>query len=129
MTTGVGLTFKGLPGGAGGGPPGSSGDDTTALRRSLTCGFFQNAARRQPDGSTYRVICGGQVVRIHPSSVLAGLRPGPECIIFKELVKSTRLYARDATVVDPAWLPELAPRAFRPAAAASDSQLLHRPRP
>ena len=104
---GVGLSFEGPPGGCG------SGEDTTALRRSLTCGFFQHAAKKQPDGSTYRVMCGGQVVRLHPSSVLAAARPMPECIIFKELVKTTRLYARDATVVDPAWLPELAPRAFK----------------
>jgi ATP-dependent RNA helicase DHX8/PRP22 len=56
------------------------------------------------------VIATGQAVAIHPSSVLRGAKP--ECIVFSELVRTTRQYARDALVVEPAWLPELAPAFF-----------------
>lgn len=87
----------------------SCGDDLTALRKALTAGLFCNAARRQPDGQ-YRVLTSGQLVHIHPSSVTHGKRP--ETIVFTELVKTSRQYARQVTVIDAAWLPELAPQFF-----------------
>ena len=59
---------------------------------------------------TYKVIATGQAVSIHPSSVLHGRKP--QCIVFSELVRTARQYARDATLIDPAWLPELAPAFF-----------------
>lgn len=62
-----------------------------------------------PPGS-YKVIASGQAVTIHPSSVLSGKKP--ECIVFNEMVRTTRQYARDATVIEALWLPELAPAYF-----------------
>ena len=59
---------------------------------------------------TYRVIATGQTVALHPGSVLCGKKP--ECVVFNELVRTTRQYARDVTSIDPAWLPELAPAFF-----------------
>lgn len=61
------------------------------------------------------MISSGQAVAIHPSSVLHGRKP--ECIVFNELVRTTRQYARDAVVVEPSWLPELAPAYFARSAA------------
>lgn len=87
----------------------SCGDDSTPLCRSLTAGLFPHAARKQPDGS-YRVIATGQLVHIHPSSVLCGRKP--DCAVFNELVKTTKHYARDVCVIEPRWLPELAPAFF-----------------
>ena len=47
---------------------------------------------------------------IHPSSVLHGRKP--RCIVFDELLRTTRSYARNVTVVEPSWLPEAAPVYF-----------------
>ena len=47
---------------------------------------------------------------LHPGSVLCGKKA--ECVVFNELVRTTRQYARDITVVDPSWLPEIAPAFF-----------------
>ncbi|KAE8724598.1 hypothetical protein F3Y22_tig00010263pilonHSYRG00160 [Hibiscus syriacus] len=47
----------------------SCGDDTLQFRRCLAAAFFLNAALKQPDG-TYRALASGEVVQIHPTSVL-----------------------------------------------------------
>jgi hypothetical protein len=61
-------------------------------------------------------------VGIHPSSVLSpaqmskgggGLSKKHKCVVFTELVRTSRLYMRDITAIDAAWLSELAPRVFR----------------
>ena len=59
---------------------------------------------------TYKVIATGQLVSIHPSSVLSNKKPA--CIVFDELVLTTRQYARTVTAIDSQWLPELAPHFF-----------------
>lgn len=87
----------------------SCGDDFTVVKRALTAGLFPHAAKRQLDGS-YRVVATGQDVAIHPSSVLHGKRA--DCIVFNELVRTTRQYARDIVAIDAKWLPELAPAYF-----------------
>ena len=91
--------------------------DGTALRRALLAGYFMQAARRQPDGS-YRTMAGSQVVvHIHPSSVLFGPAAGggPPVVMFNELVRTSKLYVRDVSAITATWLPELAPRYFKPA--------------
>ncbi len=49
-------------------------------------------------------------MHIHPSSVLCG-KPTP-CIVFGELIHTTRSYARQVSAIEPAWLPEVAPSVF-----------------
>jgi len=97
---------------------GTFGGDSSALRRALVCGYFLQAARRQPDG-TYRTLAveqgGGQSVLLHPSSVLFAAKPPPTHIIFNEMVRTSKLYVRDASAIEGAWLPELAPRYFKAA--------------
>eukprot|EP00200_Dunaliella_tertiolecta_P009980 CAMPEP_0202383708 /NCGR_PEP_ID=MMETSP1127-20130417/50795_1 /ASSEMBLY_ACC=CAM_ASM_000462 /TAXON_ID=3047 /ORGANISM="Dunaliella tertiolecta, Strain CCMP1320" /LENGTH=702 /DNA_ID=CAMNT_0048983277 /DNA_START=50 /DNA_END=2155 /DNA_ORIENTATION=- len=78
----------------------SCGEDPTSLRRALVAGLFPQSARKQPDG-TYKVIATGQQVFIHPSSVLIGKKV--DCIVFSELVLTTKQYARDVTSVDARW--------------------------
>lgn len=53
------------------------------------------------------MVASGQTVSIHPSSVLCGKRP--QCIVFDELLHTSRAYARTVSSIDPAWLPEIAP--------------------
>jgi HrpA-like RNA helicase len=87
----------------------SCGEDLTPLRRALTAGLFPHAATKELDGS-YRVIATKQVVYLHPSSGLLSRKPG--CIVFNELVRTTKQYARVACEVEARWLPELAPAFF-----------------
>ena len=60
---------------------------------------------------TYRIMATGQSVAIHPSSVLCGRKP--RCVVFDELLKTTRNYARNVSVIESSWLPELAPGIFQ----------------
>ncbi|CAJ1931889.1 unnamed protein product [Sphenostylis stenocarpa] len=87
----------------------SCGDDMLQFRRCLAASFFLNAAVKQPEG-TYRALASGQVVQIHPSSVL--FRQKPECVIFNELVQTNNKYVRNLTRVDYLWLTELAPQYY-----------------
>lgn len=59
-----------------------------------------------------RAIANGRTVSIHPSSVLFGQKP--DCVIYNELVRTSREYMRDLTRIDPLWLPEVAPQVSRP---------------
>ena len=63
-----------------------------------------------PPALQAQVIASGQQVFIHPSSVLVGKKA--DCVVFSELVLTTRQYVRDVTAVDARWLPELAPAFF-----------------
>ncbi|XP_059445205.1 pre-mRNA-splicing factor ATP-dependent RNA helicase DEAH10-like isoform X2 [Corylus avellana] len=87
----------------------SCGDDMLQFCRCLAASFFLNAALKQPEG-TYRALASGQVVQIHPSSVL--FRAKPECIVFNELVQTNHKYIRNITKIDYLWLAELAPQYY-----------------
>ncbi|GKU99573.1 hypothetical protein SLEP1_g12401 [Rubroshorea leprosula] len=87
----------------------SCGDDMLQFRRCLAASFFLNAAVRQPEG-TYRTLASGQIVQIHPTSVL--FRSKPECIVFNELVQTSNKYIRNITRIDFLWLTELAPHYY-----------------
>ena len=67
------------------------------------------AAERQPSGE-YLALSSRQAVGIHPSSVLFSRRVS--CVLFNELLFTTRLYMRDVTQIEREWLPELAPQYF-----------------
>ncbi|CAG9467292.1 unnamed protein product [Pedinophyceae sp. YPF-701] len=114
----------------GGGSEGGVEEDAgrATLRRALAAGLFVHAAKRQPDG-TYVVLATGQTVHIHPSSVLhaqnrAGQRGGaggeaepPRCIVFDELVRTSKQYAKTVLAIEESWLPEVAPDFFSAGAA------------
>ncbi|XP_061347272.1 pre-mRNA-splicing factor ATP-dependent RNA helicase DEAH10 isoform X2 [Gastrolobium bilobum] len=87
----------------------SCGDDMLQYRRCLAASFFLKAAVKQPEG-TYRALASGQVVQIHPSSVL--FQQKPECLIFNELVQTNKKYVKNLTRVDYLWLTELAPQYY-----------------
>lgn len=57
-----------------------------------------------------RALASGQVVQIHPSSVL--FQSKAECVIFNELVQTTKKYIRNVTRIDYLWLTELAPHYY-----------------
>ncbi|XAR65292.1 RNA helicase [Bertholletia excelsa] len=87
----------------------SCGDEMLQFRRCLAASYFLNAALRQPDG-TYRILSSGEVVQIHPASVL--FRAKPECVIFDQVVRTNHNFIRNVTRIDYLWLPELAPQCY-----------------
>ncbi|KAG7592931.1 Helicase C-terminal [Arabidopsis thaliana x Arabidopsis arenosa] len=90
----------------------SCGNDMLGFRRCLAASFFLKAAQRQLDG-TYRALESGEVVHIHPTSVL--FRAKPECVIFNELMQTSKKYIKNLTRIDSLWLSELAPHHFKTA--------------
>lgn len=53
---------------------------------------------------TYQVITSGQVVGLHPSSVLFGTKPS--CVVFNEIVWTTKQYMVAVSAVEQQWLRE-----------------------
>ncbi|CAH8349792.1 unnamed protein product [Eruca vesicaria subsp. sativa] len=88
----------------------SCGDDLLEYRRCLAASFFLKAAQRQMDG-TYRALESGEIVHIHPTSVL--FRSKPESVIFNELMQTSKKYIKNLTRIDPLWLAELAPHHYK----------------
>lgn len=88
----------------------SSRTDTRNVRQCLAHGLFMNAAELQPDG-TYTTVETHQPVSIHPSSILFHCKPA--CVIYNELLHTSKCYMRDLCVVDADWLFEAAPEYFR----------------
>ncbi|KAF2596943.1 hypothetical protein F2Q68_00007899 [Brassica cretica] len=78
----------------------SCGNDMLEYRRCLAASFFLKAAQRQMDG-TYRALESGEIVHIHPTSVL--FRSKPECVIFNELMQTSKKYIKNLTRIDPVW--------------------------
>lgn len=78
--------------------------------RSITAGFFENAAMVEPNGS-YLVALSGRRVHVHKRSVLH--QRMPKWIIYIDLVqKSDCCEMREVTVIQPQWLTEYAPQLF-----------------
>ncbi|KAF7314366.1 hypothetical protein MKEN_00909300 [Mycena kentingensis (nom. inval.)] len=87
------------------------------LRRLLTAGFIDQVAVRKDrlekspsgikfktaKGVAYRAMGVAEDVFIHPSSVLANTEP-PEYVVFTDLVRTSRVWIKGVTVVNPAWL-------------------------
>lgn len=81
--------------------------DLVPIQKSLTAGFFPNAARLQRGGDSYRTVKNGMTVYLHPSSTL--FEVNPKWIIFYELVMTSREYMRGNLPIQPEWLIEAAP--------------------
>jgi pre-mRNA-splicing factor ATP-dependent RNA helicase DHX16 len=82
------------------------------IQRSITAGFFPNAARLQRGGDTYRTVKNNMTVHIHPSSVLMDVRP--KWVIFYELVLTSKEFMRSVMPLQPEWLTEVAPHYYKP---------------
>ena len=84
--------------------------DITPIQKSLCAGFFPNSARLQRDGQTYRQVKNGQVVYIHPSSVL--MEVNPKWVLYHELVLTSKEYMRSVMPLRAEWLTEVAPHYY-----------------
>jgi HrpA-like RNA helicase len=109
--------------------------------RALTAGLFMNIAKKVSShdsglqqassrgsanavgssGAQYRMVVGGQLVHIHPSSALFSLFHGssksksklPDCVVFAELLITTKQYMRCISTSEFSWLSELVPHLFK----------------
>ncbi|KAI5704571.1 hypothetical protein M8J76_003227 [Diaphorina citri] len=86
--------------------PSSCGQNVDIVRKCLLKGLFMSIAQLQRD-KKYITIESRQLVSIHPSSSLAGSLP--EYILFTELLQTSRCYMKTLSVIDPAWITEMAP--------------------
>ena len=82
-------------------------NDMMPIEKSLTAGFFPNAARLQRGGDSYRTVKNGLTVYLHPSSVL--MEVNPKWVIFYELVLTSKEYMRNVMPIQSEWLIEAAP--------------------
>lgn len=93
----------------------SANDDVEAVLRCITSAFFSNAAQRAPQGS-YRALRTGEMVYLHPSSILHTVYP--EWVIYYEIVRTNKFYMRECVEIDYKWLAELAPHFYQDNKAA-----------
>lgn len=82
-------------------------NDLPPIQKSLTAGFFPNAARLQKGGDSYRTVKNSMTTYLHPSSTL--FEVNPKWIIFYELVLTSREYMRGNLPIQAEWLAEAAP--------------------
>lgn len=85
--------------------------DTVPIRKSITSGFFYNAAKLQRSGESYRTIKQNQAVLIHPSSSL--FQDNPRTVLYYELVLTSKEYMRQVLDIEASWLLEAAPHFYR----------------
>ena len=97
----------------------SAGKNYTKVRKCIVAGYFNHAAKRDPQEG-YKTIVENQPVYIHPSSSLQN--KSPEWVIYHELVLTTKEYMRNILVIEPKWLVELAPNFFKKADATKLSK-------
>ncbi|KAI1623009.1 adenosinetriphosphatase [Exophiala viscosa] len=81
------------------------------VQKAITAGFFPHSARLQRDGQSYRTVKNGQVVYVHPSSVL--IESQPKWTIYHELVLTSKEYMRSCMPLKPEWLIEVAPHYYK----------------
>ncbi|KAK6429530.1 hypothetical protein LTR95_014321 [Oleoguttula sp. CCFEE 5521] len=83
------------------------------IQKSITAGFFPNAARLQKGGDTYRTVKNNLTVHLHPSGVL--LESKPKWVLFYELVLTSKEFMRSVMPLRPEWLTEVAPHYYKAA--------------
>lgn len=86
-----------------------------SIRRCLTSGYFAHAARMVADG-TFRTVDGGTVLHAHPSSLMFNRKA--DWVIFTEVMETgEKVFIRDVSRIEKAWLVEYAPEYYRVRAA------------
>lgn len=84
--------------------------------RCLAASLFLNIAQRIPSSQSssgrgcYKSVHTGREVAIHPSSVLHGRNPPPACVVYTEVLTTSRTYIRGVTIADAASVHALVPR-------------------
>ncbi|CAN3374884.1 hypothetical protein DIURU_002603 [Diutina rugosa] len=80
--------------------------DVAEVLKSFLKGYVTNTAIGMPDRS-YRTFAAGQLISIHPSSVLFGSQN--DAILYIDYVFTTKPYGRNVSRIELGWLQEVAP--------------------
>jgi ATP-dependent RNA helicase DDX35 len=84
-------------------------DKAEKICRCLTTGYFAHAAKMQADG-TFKSV-NGMVMHAHPTSLLFNRKA--EWVLFHEVIETgNKVYVRDITKIERAWLLEYAPQFY-----------------
>ncbi|GAN06519.1 adenosinetriphosphatase [Mucor ambiguus] len=86
-------------------------NDPIPIQKSITSGFFFNAARLNKSGDSYRTVKQNQTVHIHPSSSM--LEKKPKWLVYFELVLTSKEYMRQVMEIQPSWLLDVAPHYYK----------------
>lgn len=81
----------------------SVGTDWDIVRKSITAGYFHQAARVKGIGEYMNCRTAAPCI-LHPTSALYGLGYMPDYVIYHELVMTSKQYMMCVTSVDPYWL-------------------------
>ncbi|RLV96472.1 putative ATP-dependent RNA helicase DHR2 [Spathaspora sp. JA1] len=85
----------------------SEGINIPNVLKSFLKGYITNTAVGMPDRS-FRTFNTGQLISIHPSSSLFG-KSNIDAIMYIEYVYTMKSYARNCSIIELAWLQEIAP--------------------
>lgn len=77
------------------------------ILKSFLKGFITNTAIGMPDRS-YRTVTNGNLISIHPSSLLFGSKK--DAMMYIEFVYTVKGYARNVSAINLEWLQEVAPQ-------------------
>jgi ATP-dependent RNA helicase DHX33 len=80
-----------------------SNSDGRTVRRALLDGLYCQTAEHVGEGR-YRTLSTRQEVFIHPSSCLFHVRPHPPCVMYSQLVHTSKCYMRNMSVIEANWL-------------------------
>lgn len=89
--------------------------DDECLRRALCFGYFLQTAFFNAKLGFYQTLVGSTTVHIHPSSVLFTHRKKPALILYNSVVRTSKEYMKDISVIHEDWLTDAAPVFFQPA--------------
>jgi HrpA-like RNA helicase len=92
------------------------------VRKAFCAGFFMNIAVREPNKRLYKTVTDCIEVRIHPSSVLKD--PFPDCILYNQLILTSKNYVRDVCAIDEEWINDVVPKHFSNALYNQASDML-----
>lgn len=82
------------------------------ILQALLVGYFHNTAIRVDSGSNqFKSLLTGQIVYIHPSSVLFNDKKAP-AIVFNEMIATGKKYVKFCTRVEVEWIKKAAPHYF-----------------
>mmetsp|Transcript_4895 Transcript_4895/g.11184 ORF Transcript_4895/g.11184 Transcript_4895/m.11184 type:complete len:960 (-) Transcript_4895:4088-6967(-) len=59
-----------------------------------------------PSRGHYKTKNGGNMVSVHPTSFLFGRNPAPKCVVYTDLLFTTKMYVRGVTQIREEWLAE-----------------------
>ena len=108
---------------------GFNGMNSSAKSSIATSGRLILATQQAESASAYVTMRGGQIVHIHPSSVLFGASGGgskkdrlPQHVVYAEQVITSKSYIRYVSRIEGDWLAELRPEYFAaPEASGADA--------